>query len=153
MASDNKILGNFELVGIAPAPRGVPQVEVAFDIDANGIVNVSAKDKGTGKEQNIVIQSSGGLSDDDIEQMVRDAESNAEADKQKKEAIEVKNEIDSMAYSTEKSLKDHADKIGDDVKEEVESAIKEANEAKEGDDLQKMKDSRDKLNAATSKIG
>lgn len=153
MAVDNKLLGQFDLTDIPPAPRGVPQIEVSFDIDADGILNVSAKDKGTGKEQNIVIQSSGGLSDDDIEQMVRDAESNAEADKQKKEAIEVKNEIDSMAYSTEKSLKDHADKIGDDVKEEVESAIKEANEAKEGDDLQKMKDSRDKLNAATSKIG
>ncbi|GMH73875.1 hypothetical protein TrRE_jg11500, partial [Triparma retinervis] len=153
MAVDNKQLGQFDLTDIPPAPRGVPQIEVSFDIDADGILNVSAKDKGTGKEQNIVIQSSGGLSDDDIEKMVRDAESNAEADKEKKESIEVKNEIDSMTYSTEKSLKDHADKIGEDVKSEVEEAIKAASSAKEGTDLQAMKDARDALNQATSKIG
>jgi molecular chaperone DnaK len=153
MAVDNKQLGQFDLTDIPPAPRGVPQIEVSFDIDADGILNVSAKDKGTGKEQNIVIQSSGGLSDADIETMVRDAEANAEADKEKKEAIEVKNEIDSMTYSTEKSLKDHADKIGEDVKTEVEEAIKAAKEAQEGTDLQAMKDARDNLNKATSKIG
>ena len=102
MAVDNKSLGQFDLTDIPPAPRGVPQIEVSFDIDADGILNVSAKDKGTGKEQNIVIQSSGGLSEDDIEQMVRDAESNADADAKRKEGIEVKNEIDGMIYSTEK---------------------------------------------------
>merc|ERR1711935_98016 len=104
MAADNKNLGQFDLVGVPPAPRGVPQIEVAFDIDADGILNVSAKDKGTGKEQNIVIKSCGGLSDDDIERMVQDAELNAEADAKKKQAIEAKNEIDSLIYSTEKSL-------------------------------------------------
>merc|ERR1711880_33161 len=107
MAADNKALGNFELVGIAPAPRGVPQIEVAFDIDANGIVNVSAKDKATGKEQNIVIQSSGGLSDEDIERMTREAEENVEADKRRKESIEAKNDADSLVYGTEKSLSEH----------------------------------------------
>merc|ERR1711998_495163 len=105
MAADNKLLGNFDLIGIPPAPRGTPQIEVSFDIDANGIVNVSAKDKGTGKEQNIVIQSSGGLSDDDIERMVQEAEANAEADAKKKETIEAKNEV--LVYSTEKSLSEY----------------------------------------------
>merc|ERR1712100_278279 len=103
MAADNKMLGQFDLVGIPPAPRGMPQIEVSFDIDADGILNVSAKDKGTGKEQNIVIKSSGGLSEDDIEQMVRDAEANAEADAKRRQLIESKNEIDSLIYSTEKS--------------------------------------------------
>merc|ERR1712232_796410 len=109
MAGDNKSLGEFDLVGIPPAPRGVPQIEVSFDIDADGILNVSAKDKGTGKEQNIVIKSSGGLSDDEIERMVQDAELNAEADAKKKQAIEAKNEIDALIYSTEKTLTDNAD--------------------------------------------
>ncbi|GMI06955.1 hypothetical protein TrVE_jg13065 [Triparma verrucosa] len=153
MAADNKQLGQFDLTDIPPAPRGVPQIEVSFDIDADGILNVSAKDKGTGKEQNIVIQSSGGLSDDEIENMVRDAEANADADSKRKEGIEVKNEIDSMVYSTEKSLSEHSDKISEDVKSEVEAAIKVANEAKEGDDVDAMKSARDALNAATSKIG
>jgi len=153
MAADNKLMGQFDLTDIPPAPRGVPQIEVSFDIDADVILNVSARDKGTGKEQNIVIQSSGGLSDDDIEKMVRDAESNAEADAQRKEGIELKNEIDSMTYSTEKSLKEHADKIPQDVKDEVEKAIKEAGEAKDGDNFELIKEKRDALNAATSKIG
>ncbi|GMH63135.1 hypothetical protein TrLO_g13782 [Triparma laevis f. longispina] len=153
MAADNKQLGQFDLTDIPPAPRGVPQIEVSFDIDADGILNVSAKDKGTGKEQNIVIQSSGGLSEDEIENMVRDAEKNADADTKRKEGIEVKNEIDSTVYSTEKSLAEHADKISDEVKTEVEAAIKEANEAKEGEDVDAMKEKRDALNAATSKIG
>merc|ERR1711915_46857 len=116
MAADNKMLGEFDLVGIPPAPRGVPQIEVAFDIDADGILNVSAKDKGTGKEQNIVIRSSGGLSEDDIENMVRDAEANAEADQLRKQTIEAKNEIDSLVYSTQKSLDEHKDKLSDDIK-------------------------------------
>merc|ERR1712226_953845 len=107
MAADNKLLGQFDLVGIPSAPRGVPQIEVSFDIDADGILNVSAKDKGTGKEQNIVIRSSGGLSEDDIENMVRDAEANAEADQLRKQTIEAKNEIDSLVYNTQKSLDEH----------------------------------------------
>merc|ERR1712021_184864 len=108
MAADNKSLGDFDLMGIPPAPRGVPQIEVSFDIDADGILNVSAKDKGTGKEQNIVIRSSGGLSEDDIASMVRDAETNAEADQLRKQTIEVKNEIDSLVYNTQKSLDEHS---------------------------------------------
>merc|ERR1719222_1400749 len=123
MAADNKNLGEFDLVGIPPAPRGVPQIEVSFDIDADGILNVSAKDKGTGKEQNIVIKSSSGLSEDDIEQMVRDAESNAEADSKRRRSIEAKNEIDSLIYTTEKSLKDNGDKLDDETKMEVETAL------------------------------
>ncbi len=111
MAADNKALGNFELVGIAPAPRGVPQIEVTFDIDANGIVNVSAKDKGTGKEQKIQIQASGGLSDEEIEKMVKDAEANKEADKKKRETVDARNQADSLVFSTEKSLKEHGDKV------------------------------------------
>jgi len=126
MATDNKQLGQFDLVGIPPAPRGTPQIEVSFDIDADGILNVSAKDKGTGKEQNIVIQSSGGLSDEDIENMVRDAEANSEADAKRRELIEAKNEIDSLIYSTEKSLSDHGDKVDEETKTEVEKAISEA---------------------------
>merc|ERR1711871_1856002 len=118
MAADNKPLGQFDLVGIPPAPRGVPQIEVAFDIDANGIVNVSAKDKATGKEQNIVIQSSGGLSDEDIERMTREAEENVEADKRRKEAIEAKNEADSLIYSTEKSVAENSDKLDDTTTQE-----------------------------------
>merc|ERR1712159_645094 len=126
MASDNKSLGEFDLVGIPPAPRGVPQIEVSFDIDADGILNVSAKDKGTGKEQNIVIKSSGGLSEDDIEKMVRDAEANADADARRRQTIEAKNQIDALIYSTEKSLMDNADKLDAEVKTEVEKAIAEA---------------------------
>merc|ERR1712232_1508606 len=126
MAVDNKMLGEFDLVGIPPAPRGVPQIEVSFDIDADGILNVSAKDKGTGKEQNIVIKSSGGLSEEDIEKMVRDAEANADADSKRRRSIESKNEIDSLIYTTEKSLKDNGDKLDDETKKEVETAIEEA---------------------------
>ena len=122
MASDNKILGNFELVGIAPAPRGVPQIEVTFDIDANGIVNVSAKDKGTGKEQKIQIQASGGLSDEEINQMVKDAESNKEADKKKREAVDARNQADTLLHSTEKNLKEHGSKVSDADKKAIESA-------------------------------
>merc|ERR1711991_664568 len=113
MASDNKVLGQFNLEGIPSAPRGVPQIEVTFDIDANGIVNVSAKDKGTGKEQKITIQASGGLSDEEIEKMVKDAEANAEADKQKRESVDVRNQADTLIHSTEKNLKEHGSKISD----------------------------------------
>lgn len=153
MAADNKMLGEFDLVGIPPAPRGVPQIEVSFDIDADGILNVSAKDKGTGKEQNIVIKSSGGLSDDDIEKMVQDAEANAEADAKKRQAIDARNEIDSLIYSTEKSLTDNADKLDDDTKKEIEKAVAEAKEVKDGDDLEKITEKKDALNQAALKIG
>ncbi|KAL9182770.1 hypothetical protein ACHAXT_004049 [Thalassiosira profunda] len=153
MAADNKNLGEFDLVGIPPAPRGVPQIEVSFDIDADGILNVSAKDKGTGKEQNIVIKSCGGLSDDDIERMVRDAEVNAEADAQKKQVIESKNEIDSLIYSTNKSLDEHKDKLDDETKKEVEKAIEEARLVKDGDDLDELKAKTEALSQASMKMG
>jgi len=153
MAADNKMLGEFDLVGIPPAPRGVPQIEVSFDIDADGILNVSAKDKGTGKEQNIVIKSSGGLSEDDIEKMVRDAEANAEADSKRRQMIEAKNEIDSLIYSTEKSLTDNGDKLDADTKSEVEKAIAAAKEAKDGDDLDAVTSAKDALSQASMKIG
>jgi len=155
MAADNKILGNFDLIGIPPAPRGTPQIEVSFDIDANGIVNVSAKDKGTGKEQNIVIQSSGGLSDDDIERMVQEAEANADADAKKKEGIELKNEADSLAYSTEKSLSEYGDKLTDEEKTEVEqqiAAVKEAG-SKDDIDVDDLKEKVEALQQASMKIG
>jgi len=153
MAADNKLLGNFDLVGIPPAPRGVPQVEVAFDIDADGILNVSAKDKGTGKEQNIVIQSSGGLSDEDIEKMVSDAEANAEADAERRQVIEAKNNIDSLIYSTEKSLVDNKEKLSDEIQKEVESALDAAKKVKDSDDLEELKSATDTLNKEVQKIG
>ena len=153
MAADNKMLGEFDLVGIPPAPRGVPQIEVSFDIDADGILNVSAKDKGTGKEQNIVIKSSGGLSEDDIEQMVRDAEANAEADAKRRQTIEARNEMDSLIYSTEKSLTDNADKIDADTKSEVEKAIAEAKGVKDSEDLDTLNAKKDALSQASLKIG
>merc|ERR1712224_471189 len=153
MAADNKSLGDFDLMGIPPAPRGVPQIEVSFDIDADGILNVSAKDKGTGKEQNIVIKSSGGLSEDDIEKMVRDAESNAEADAKRRQLIESRNEIDSLIYSTEKSLTDNGDKLDDETKKSIETAIKEAKEVKDGDDLDAITAKKEALSEASMKIG
>merc|ERR1712176_520298 len=153
MAVDNKTLGQFDLVGIPPAPRGVPQIEVSFDIDADGILNVSAKDKGTGKEQNIVIQSSGGLSEEDIEKMVRDAEDNAAADAQRRQVIETRNELDSLIYSTEKSLTDNADKLDEETKTAVEKAISEAKEVKDGDDLEALTSKKDALSQASQKIG
>ncbi|TDH37874.1 molecular chaperone DnaK [Pseudohoeflea suaedae] len=134
MAADNKMLGQFDLVGIPPAPRGVPQIEVTFDIDANGIVNVSAKDKGTGKEHQIRIQASGGLSDADIEQMVKDAETNAEADKERRAVVEARNQAESLVHSTEKSLAEHGDKVGEEDRNAITAAIaalKEATEASE----------------------
>lgn len=153
MAADNKMLGEFDLVGIPPAPRGVPQIEVSFDIDADGILNVSAKDKGTGKEQNIIIKSSGGLSDEDIEKMVQDAEANAEADARKRKVIEARNEIDSLIYSTEKSVTDNADKLDDETKKAIDKAIAEAKEVKDGDDLEAITAKKDALNQAALKIG
>ena len=153
MAADNKNLGQFDLVGLPPAPRGLPQIEVAFEIDADGILNISAKDKGTGKERNIVIRSSGGLSDDDIEQMVADAEANSEADAQRRQNIEAKNEIDSLTYSTQKSLDEHGDKVDAEVKAEIEKAIADAKEVKDDDSLETVKEKVEALNQASLKIG
>lgn len=145
MAADNKLLGQFDLVGIPPAPRGMPQIEVTFDIDANGIVNVSAKDKATNKEQAIRIQASGGLSDADIEKMVKDAEANAEADKKKKELIEAKNQAESLIHTTEKTLKENADKVSSADKEAIESAITALKGVIEGDDAAAIKEKSDAL--------
>jgi len=153
MANDNKNLGQFDLVGIPPAPRGVPQIEVSFDIDADGILNVSGKDKGTGKEQNIIIRSSGGLSEDDIEKMVADAEANAEADATRRQTIEAKNEIDSLVYSTQKSLDEHGEKLDEEVKAEVEKALSEAKEVNDSDDLETVKAKIEALNQSSLKIG
>ena len=153
MAADNKQLGNFNLEGIPSAPRGVPQIEVTFDIDANGIVNVSAKDKGTGKEQKITIQASGGLSDEEIEKMVKDAEANAEADKQKREAIDTKNQADSMIHSAEKNLKEFGDKVSEDEKTAIENDVKSLKEAIENDDLEKIKAGLEALTQSSMKLG
>ena len=153
MAADNKLLGNFDLAGIPPAPRGVPQIEVTFDIDANGIVNVSAKDKGTGKEQQIRIQASGGLSDADIERMVKEAEANADADKKKREVVEAKNQAESLIHSTEKSLKDYGDKVTADEKTAIETAITDLKSALEGDDAEAIKEKSGALAEASMKLG
>ena len=153
MAADNKILGQFDLVGIPPAPRGVPQVEVTFDIDANGIVNVSAKDKGTGKEQQIRIQASGGLSDNDIEQMVKDAESHAEEDKKRKELVEAKNQGEALHHSTEKSLKEYGDKVTEEDKSAIESALAALKQALEGEDLEDIQAKTQALAEASMKLG
>lgn len=153
MAADNKLLGQFDLVGIPPAPRGVPQIEVAFDIDANGIVNVSAKDKGTGKEQQIRIQASGGLSDEDIEQMVKDAEANAEADKTRKELVEAKNQAEALVHSSEKNLEEHKDKVSDEDKSAIEAAVAELKTALEGEDVEVIKAKTEALAQASMKLG
>ncbi len=153
MASDNKILGNFELVGIAPAPRGIPQIEVTFDIDANGIVNVSAKDKGTGKEQKIQIQASGGLSDEEINQMVKDAESNKEADKKKRESVDARNQADTLLHSTEKNLKEHGSKVSDADKKAIEDASANLRNAIKGTDIEEIKKKTQDLVQASMKLG
>ena len=153
MASDNKILGNFELVGIAPAPRGVPQIEVTFDIDANGIVNVSAKDKGTGKEQKIQIQASGGLSDEEINKMVKEAESNKEADKKKREAVDARNQADTLLHSTEKNLKDHGSKVSDADKKAIETASANLRNSLKGTDVEDIKKKTQDLVQASMKLG
>jgi molecular chaperone DnaK len=153
MAADNKLLGQFDLVGIPSAPRGVPQIEVTFDIDANGIVNVSAKDKGTGKEQQIRIQASGGLSDADIDQMVKDAEANADADKKRKELVEAKNQAEALIHSAEKNLSEHGDKIGGDDKQAIEDAIAALRTALEGEDLDDIAQKTEALGQASMKLG
>ena len=153
MAANNKLLGNFDLAGIPPAPRGVPQIEVTFDIDANGIVQVSAKDKGTGKEQQIRIQASGGLSDADIERMVQEAQENAEADKKKRDAVEAKNQAESLIHSTEKSLKDYGDKVTAEEKGAIETAITDLKAVLEGDDAEAIKEKSATLAEASMKLG
>ncbi len=153
MAADNKLLGNFDLVGIPPAPRGVPQVEVTFDIDANGLVSVTAKDKGTGKEQQIKIQASGGLSDADIDQMVRDAEAFAEEDKKRREAAEAKNNAESLVHTTEKQLEEHGSKIDGALKGEIEAAVADTKTAIEGGDAEAMKEKATALAQVAMKLG
>jgi molecular chaperone DnaK len=153
MAADNKMLGQFDLVGIPPAPRGVPQIEVTFDIDANGIVNVSAKDKGTGKEHQIRIQASGGLSDADIEKMVRDAEANAESDKQRRALVEARNQAEAMVHSSEKSLKEYGDKIGEGDRTAITDAVAALKTAAEGEDIEDIKAKTNVLAEAAMKLG
>jgi len=153
MAADNKLLGQFDLVGIPPAPRGVPQIEVTFDIDANGIVNVSAKDKGTGKEQQIRIQASGGLADTDIERMVKEAEQFAEEDKKRRAAAEAKNNAESLIHTTEKQLQEHGDKVTPEIKTEIETAISEARAAVESGDPDQMTEKTNALTQAAMKLG
>ncbi|MGE3627584.1 MAG: molecular chaperone DnaK [Hyphomicrobiales bacterium] len=153
MAADNKLLGQFDLMGIPPAPRGVPQIEVTFDIDANGIVNVSASDKATGKEQSIRIQASGGLSEADIEKMVKDAEAHAEDDKKRRESVEVRNQAESLVNSTEKTLKELGDKIGAEDKSTVEGALAELKTALEGEDIEDVKTKANTLAQASMKLG
>ena len=156
-AALNKQLGQFDLVGIPPAPRGTPQIDVSFDIDADGILNVSAKDKQTGKEQNIVIKSSGGLSEDEIQAMVRDAEENADADAARKVAIEAKNEADSAIYNTEKSLTEHGDKVGKEIVDEIKAKVAELKElvAVEAGEMdgETIKEKTAELTTAAQKIG
>ncbi|OKO76585.1 molecular chaperone DnaK [Bradyrhizobium sp. AS23.2] len=153
MAADNKMLGQFDLMGIPPAPRGMPQIEVTFDIDANGIVNVSAKDKATGKEQQIRIQASGGLSEADIEKMVKDAEANAEADKKRREAVTAKNEADGLVHSTEKALAEHGSKVAESERRAIEDAVSDLKEALKGDDAEAIKAKTNTLAQASMKLG
>ena len=152
MAANNKLLGQFDLVGIPTAPRGVPQIEVTFDIDANGIVHVGAKDLGTGKEQSIKITASSGLSEEEIKQMVRDAEAHAAEDKKRKETVEARNHLDSLVYSTEKSLKEYSGDLDAGVKENIEAALKTAKEALEGQDAQAMRTAADQLSQSSHKL-
>jgi molecular chaperone DnaK len=153
MAADNKLLGQFDLVGIPPAPRGVPQIEVTFDIDANGIVNVQASDKATGKEQSIRIQASGGLTEADINRMVKEAESHAEEDKKRREMVEVKNQAEALVHSTERMLKDYGDKVPAGDKALVESAVTDLKSVLEGDDKDTIKQKVDALAQASMKLG
>ena len=153
MAADNKLLGNFDLTGLPPAPRGVPQIEVTFDIDANGIVSVQAKDKATGKEQQIRIQASGGLSEADIQRMVKEAEANAEADKKRREMVEARNHAEGLVHQVEKNLSEHGDKLGAQEKGEAEAAIAAAKSALEGTDAEALKQATERLSQAAMKIG
>jgi molecular chaperone DnaK len=153
MAADNKSLGRFILDGIPPAPRGVPQVEVTFDIDANGILNVTAKDKATNKEQKITIQGSTGLSDDEIEKMVKDAEQHATQDKERREKIDTKNMADSLCYTAEKSLRDAGDKVPEDVKNEIEREVKDIRDVLETASVEELKQKTQDLSMSLQKIG
>jgi molecular chaperone DnaK len=153
MAADNKLLGQFDLVGIPPAPRGVPQIEVTFDIDANGIVNVSATDKATGKEQSIRIQASGGLTEADITRMVKEAESHAEEDKQRRELVEIRNQAEALVHSTERMLKEYGDKVSAGDKALVETALSDLKSAVQGDDKDAIKQKVDALAQASMKLG
>ena len=153
MAADNKLLGNFELVGIPPAARGTPQIEVTFDIDANGIVSVSAKDKGTGKEQKIQIQASGGLSDEEISKMVKEAEANKDADKKKRDAVDARNQADTLLHSTEKNLKEHGSKVSDADKKAIEDASANLRNALKGTDVEEIKKKTQDLVQASMKLG
>lgn len=153
MAADNKLLGDFELSGIPMAPRGHPQIEVTFDIDANGIMNVNAKDKSTGKAQSITIRSSGGLSDNDIDRMVKEAEAAKEADKKRRETIDIKNEADTMIYNTDKQLQEHGSRIPDSVKTQVRNDITSLQEAIGTDDGDKIKEALERLKNSSMEIG
>jgi len=153
IASHNKLLGSFELSGIPPAPRGVPQIEVTFDIDANGIVHVTAKDKGTGKENTIKIQDGSGLSKDEIDRMIKDAEAHAEEDKNRREEAEVRNQADSLVHQTEKFVKDNEDKVPADVKEKVEAAVTEVKTALAGSDIAAVKAAVEKLSTESQALG
>lgn len=152
-ARDNKPLGTFELTGIAPAPRGVPQIEVTFDIDANGIVHVSAKDKGTGKEQSMTITGGSGLPKDEIDRMVKEAEAHEAEDKQRKEDAETRNQAEAFAYSTEKLVNDNKDKLSDDIVKEVTDKVNALKEALKGDDTEKVKTAQTELMTAAQKVG
>ena len=152
MARDNRTLGKFHLVGMPPAPRGVPQVEVTFDIDANGILNVAAQDKGTGKQQNITVTASSGLTKDEIQKMVKDAEANAAEDAKRKQEIEVRNQTDSLVYSTERTLAEHGAKLNEADKKAIEDALAEAREALKGEDTERMKRAQDAVTRAAHKL-
>jgi len=152
LSRDNRSLGRFILDGIPPAPRGVPQIEVTFDIDANGIVNVHARDKGTGREQRITIQASSGLSKTEIDRMVKDAESHADDDRRRREEVEVRNETDNAAYTAEKTLRDLGDRVSSDLKADVENKIADVRAALATDDVQRMRDARDALQQAMYRI-
>jgi len=153
MAADNRTLGRFILDGILPAPRGVPQIEVTFDIDANGILNVSARDKGTGKEQKITITASSGLSKEEVEKMRREAEQHAAEDGKRKDEVEVRNSADSLAYNAEKTLRDHGDKIPADVKQEIDAKIASVKSALQGKDVNAIRKAMQELSQAMQKIG
>jgi molecular chaperone DnaK len=153
MAADNKTLGDFNLDGIAPAPRGVPQIEVTFDIDANGIVNVSAKDKGTGKEQKITIQASGGLTDEEVQKMIKEAEANKEEDKKKRETVDARNQADALHGSTEQSLKEHGDKLSEEDKKKIEDSLASLKDVLKGNDIEIIKTKTKELTDVAMKLG
>jgi molecular chaperone DnaK len=152
-AKDNRTLGRFQLTDLPPAPRGIPQIEVAFDIDANGILNVSAKDMATGKQQSIEIKSSSGLSDSEIDKMTKDAESHAAEDKKKREVVDLKNQADQLVYATEKSLKEHGDKVSGQTRSNIESAVNNLKEALKGEDADAIKKAIENLNTAGQELG